>query len=181
MWIRLQVSHWLGVGTISRAFGSPEAAAFAVPSICLIAVRHPNGPREVEPWKDTVRDLYRDNSTQTCKAEEAVDVITSIADQPETLYSAEEVVDVIISIADQPETPGQHHVFKKWNEIVKGKKTTAKPAIHCEAALTSLAKYSCDLQFGYNLRLTGLLQVMFSLCDQCARQSDAFHRTLTKA
>jgi hypothetical protein len=148
MWIHLQVSHWLGVGTISRTFSSPEAAASAVPSISLIAVRHPNGPREVEPWQDTVKDLFR----QT----------------PPQLYSAEEVVDVVISIADQPETPGQHHVFKHWKDIVNGKNTTAKPAIHCEAALASLAKCSHHLpieRLGHNLGLMELLQVTFSLCD----------------
>jgi hypothetical protein len=163
-WVRLQVSHWLGVGTVSRAFGSPEAAASAVSSISLIAVRHPGGPREVEPWEDTVKDLFRQTSAQ--------------------LYNAEEVADVIISIARQSENPDQHHVFTKWRDIADGKNTTAKPAIHCEAALASLAKYCHHLpieQLGDSLHLIELLQVMFSLCDQCAHQSDAFHRTLTKA
>ena len=122
MWICLQVSHWLGVGTISRAFSSPEVAASTVPSIYFIAVRHPNGPRELEPWRDTMKDLFK----QT----------------PPELYSVEEVVEVVIRIVNQPEIPGQHHVFKKWKDIVNGKNTTAKPAIHCEAALASLAKYS---------------------------------------
>jgi hypothetical protein len=149
--ISFHSSLWLGVGTIARAFMSPEAAASAVPFISLIAVRHPNGPREVEPWQDTVKDLFRQTPPKLC--------------------SVEEVIDVVIRIANQPETSGQHHVFKKWKNIVNGKNTTAKPPIHCEAALASLAKGSHDLpiqQFGNNVGLMALLQVTFSLCDQCA-------------
>jgi len=137
-WIRLQVSHWLGVGTISRAFSASAAAASAVPSISLIAVRYPNGPRELEPWEDTVKDLFRTT--------------------PPALYSVEEVVDVVIRIANQPETPGQHHVFKKWKGIVNGKNTTAESAIHCEAALASLAKWSHSLPLTDNIDLKELLQ-----------------------
>jgi hypothetical protein len=117
----------------------------------------------LEPWQDTVKDLFK----QT----------------PPELYSVEEVMDVVIGIANQPETPGQHHVFKKWKDIVNGKNTTAKPAIHCEAALASLAQCSHLLpigRLGHNLGLVELLHVTFSLCDQCAHQSDALHRTLTK-
>ena len=90
---------------------------------------------------------------------------------PPQLYSAEEVVNVINSIAGQLETPDEHHVFKKWRGIVDGKNTRVKSDIHCEVALASLAQYSHFLpmeQLGDNLHLIELLQVMSSLCDQCA-------------
>jgi hypothetical protein len=150
VWVHLQVLHWLGVGTISRVFSSPEVPA-VVPSISLIAVRYPDRPREVEPWEETVKDLFRHTPAQR--------------------YSAEEVINIIISIAGQSETPDEHYVFKKWRGIVNGTNTAAKPDIHCEVALASLAKYSHFLpmeQLGHNLHLMELLHVTFSLCDQCA-------------
>ena len=108
-WVRLQVSYWLGVSTTSRAFGAPVMASSALPSISLIAMRYPDGPCEVEPWQDTVNDLFR---------------------QTPAYYNAKQVVDVVTSIANQPEKPDQHHVFNLWKAITNGKNITTKCAIH---------------------------------------------------
>jgi hypothetical protein len=84
-------------------------ASSALPSISLIAMRYPDGPCEVEPWQDTVNDLFR---------------------QTPAHYNAKQVVDVVTSIANQPEKPDQHHVFNLWKAITNGKNITAKCAIH---------------------------------------------------
>lgn len=94
--IRLQVNHWLALGTLSRTFGSPLGLGVAskVPSVSLIAVQYPSRPRSMEPWQTTVTNLLKNN--------------------PNTRYGAQDVIGFITSYLRPPYKPNQHPVFTRW-------------------------------------------------------------------
>ena len=120
-WIRLQVNHWLALGTLSRTVGFPSDQDAKL-TISLLAVNFPNSPRPMESWRDTVKNLISLNLNPACS------------------YSASDVEEFIAARIARPPQPDQHRVFKKWH---KGYTFTA--TIHCEAALASLAKYADDV------------------------------------
>jgi hypothetical protein len=143
-WIRLQVIHWLSLGAISRSFGSPSYSGVEL-GVTLLAVKYPDRPRPVEPWKTTVHNLVSRFSRS---------------------YSAEDVIQCIISSVPSPCKPNQHPVFKKWAGTVAGGAKSVKfdSTVHCEAALASLAKYADYIPIKQmHIDLTALLQVCFAV------------------
>jgi hypothetical protein len=142
-WIRLQVNHWLALGTLSRTVGFPSAQDAKL-ALSLLAVNLPDLARPMEPWQNTVENLISQNLN------------------PTRSYSASDVVEVIAAHIARPPQPGQHPVFKKWN---KGYKFIAP--IHCEAALASLAKYAHDVSIQHHMQdhtcVAECLQVSFTV------------------
>ena len=126
-WIRLQVSHWLALGTLSRTVGFPSNQGELV--LSLLAVDYPALPREVEPWRDTVKNLISRNLN------------------PARSYNASDVINFIDAYIKRPIKDDQHPIFKKWHD---GYTFTA--TIHCEAALASLAKYAEDVPAEHHMQ-----------------------------
>jgi hypothetical protein len=141
-WIRLQVNHWLALGTLSRTVGFPSDGDVKL-GFSLLTVNYPDSPRPMEPWRDTVKNLISRNLNSTRS------------------YGASDVIEFIDVYIKRPIQPGQHPVFNKWK---KGYKFDAK--IHCEAALASLAKYANDVPIQHYMpdhaSLPGCLQVGFA-------------------
>ena len=146
-WIRLQVSHWLALGIVSRAFGSPpnsQAEAFPeILPVSLLAVRYPKLPLPLEAWEITVD--------------------TVVGNIPGQLYNAEDVKNLILShIKSLPKD--KHQLFTKWKPAIHGHKIRFECTIHCEVALASLAKYALQLPFEQikdYAHLIPFLQVIF--------------------
>ena len=163
-WIRLQVTHFLALGTLTRMFGSPvdsnAKAPSKVPKVSLLAVWYPS-PRAVEPWRTTVTNLLCQASCNT--------------------YSAQDVIEVITSCIAAPPHNSNHPVFATFKSADDlGQPIEFTSTMHCEVVLASLAKYSHDTsmeQINDSFELMQLLQVTLYLCDHDTHHSDALRRT----
>ena len=136
-WIRLQASHFLALGTISRAFGSPLSLSGVskVPTVSLLAVPPPL-PLEVD-WKSTVTRLFGSEAGL-----EAIKVIKRC-------------------VIDGKNVPAA------WKPARHDHTIRPQVTRHCEALLAALGKYAHGglIQLGEDDELIQLLQVIFYLCN----------------
>jgi hypothetical protein len=145
-WIRLLVRHWLSLGILSRALGSPSnfqaKVSPEIPPVSLLAVRYPKLPLPLEPWETTVDYV--------------------VGNTPSQLYNAKDVKNIILGYI-QSAHQTQHPLFTKWRPAIHGHKIHCDCTIHCELALGSLTAYALQLPFeqikDYS-ELKELLQVM---------------------
>jgi hypothetical protein len=164
IWIRVQVAHLLALGTISRAFGSLSTK---VPHISLFAVRYPQQPT-MEPWTDTV------------------DMLLSDPDPGLPLLDAESVKNAILDRTKCSTLPNRHAIFKNFYPIHSQQPPAfGNAVIHCEIALTSLAKYARQALARADVDLISLLEVIFYLIVMpihltcCAEFEPKRHRGVT--
>jgi hypothetical protein len=160
-WARLQVSHLSALDALSSTFCSPSTPP--PPKVALLAVKCPHFERElqVEPWRNTLRDLLA--STSGAKHLNADSVIMTISHHIDMTKN---------KVNTNP-------IFKIFGTATD--RITFKGSTHCETLLTSLIKYAEDAPMANNDFLRALLQVMLSLLNQDPYPSDAKHRMQTMA
>ena len=170
VWIRLQAAHLLALGTISRAFGSPDSK---IPTICLVAVKSSQDHKPVmEDWEVTVDDIFAHTPHGNLNPQ----------------VNAEAVKKAILARTSPTTTSNRHTIFKNFNRIHNPDPNRPNaPAFgnatkHCEMVLTTLAKYPCEKILGEaDGELMGLFKVISDLSDSDAhRPSDLLHRIWTK-
>lgn len=161
VWICIQAGHLLALGTISRAFGSPDSK---IPTVSLFTVRYPqNRQLPMEKWNVTVDDVFAQ------------------AGSSDPQVNAESVKKVILDRTKPIRAPNQHPVFTNFKSIHCGSAypTFGNANMHCEMVLISLARYSPEELDGKSM---GLFQVMPYLPDSdthltcCAEFGPKRHR-----
>jgi hypothetical protein len=157
IWIRVQVTHLLALGVISRAFGSPSTKK---PHISLLAVQYPEQRQPtMEQWTATV------------------DRVLSKPDPELPLLDAESVKNVILDRTKCSTLPNRHPIFKNFYPIHSRQPPAfGNAVIHCEIALTSLAKYAHQVLAQVDVDLISLLEVIFHLLHRNAHPFNALRR-----
>jgi hypothetical protein len=156
-WARLQVSHFSALDTLSSTFCSPST--LQPPTVVLLAVQCPHFGRElqVEPWRNTVRDLLASGSgAKPLDTDGIIKIISQHIDVTKNMVNVNPIFKIF-------GTATNHITFKS--------------STHCEALLTSLIKYAKDAPVANDDSLRALLQVVCSLLNQLdPYPSDDKHR-----
>lgn len=143
-WIRLQVSHLLALGTITRAFGFPISR---IPQVTLLAVQMPSQSLTMELWTTTVDKLFTDINALLLDG-----------------FDAQSVKDAILDHTPTKAVPSKHSVFSDFR-LIHCKKPQhpiyGNPVHHCETLLVSFMMHPDRIPGGIDVGLMELLQVMF--------------------
>jgi hypothetical protein len=145
-WLRLQVTHWAVLDTVS--VNARLAAAPRSLKVSLIAVEHPDDKLRVEPWKTTVRDVLASRSPQSSTDTD--------------FLNAEAVIDTInrhVKLRTEKNAQWLNPIFRAFeNDPVC---VTFRLPVHCEAVLASLVTYAPESQ---TESVKTFIQVNFYLC-----------------
>ena len=153
-WIRLQTSHLLALGTVSRAFSKPSVV---VPTISLLTVNHPPKPQKMELWTAIIDRVFKQSLSRI------------------NAFNAESVKEAIRMYTKppgKPRQPNRHSVYASFYPIHSGQPIAfGNPTMHCEALLASL-RLDAHTQLpkgqpNFN-KVTNLLQVTYPLPDRYA-------------
>ena len=143
-WIRLQVSHLLALGTITRAFGYPTSR---IPEVSLLAVQMPPQSLTMELWTTTVDKLFTDTHAFSLSP-----------------FGPESVKDTILDHTPTKTVSSKHSVFSDFKPIhlkIPQPPTYGNPAHHCETLLVSFMLFPDKIPGGIDVGLMELLKVMF--------------------
>ena len=148
VWARLQASHLLALGTLSRTFSSESSK---VPAVTLLAVRGPSPLPEVEVelWTKTVDKVL--NHSPGADPNPGVDI------QP---YPVDAVsVKAILSHIPRDPAPNRHSVFAHFRRVHNNQPLKfGNATFRCEVLMALLMKCPDKIP-GINPGLMGLLQV----------------------
>ena len=129
VWARLQASHFLALGTLSRAFSSESSK---VPVVTLLIVRGPSRTPQMELWMDMVDKLL--NHSRGADPDPGVNI------QPYPVDTVS-VKKAILSHIPHDSAPNRHSVFAHFRRVHNSQPPKfGDTTFHCEVLMALLMK-----------------------------------------